>query len=195
MRRLAAAALLLAAASCGRSLEPGGIPQGDGPLVGFYRATISESGSPPRRVKVMLWAESPDRLHVELIAPVGGVRFALDAGGGRACVVDAAEATAFVGSAGPEAIEALVGFPVSIAGAVEALLTGAAPEGVRVSGRSGEPGRLPDRLTLDAGGRSLALERVRFERGKSGASLGRGEAPAGMATRPLEELAAGDTLP
>jgi hypothetical protein len=195
VRRLAAAALLLAAASCGASREPGGIPQGDGPLVGFYRATLSQSGHPPRRIKVMLWAESPDRLHVELIAPVGGVRFVLDAGAGRACVVDAEEATAFVGSAGPEAIESLVGFPVSIAGTVEALLTGTAPEGVRVSGRSGETGRLPDRLTLDAGGRSLMLERVRFERGKSRASLGRGEPPAGMATRPLEELAAGEAHP
>jgi hypothetical protein len=195
VKRLATAALVIAAASCGGGREPGGVPQGDGPLVGFYRATISESGNPSRRVKVMLWAESPDRLHVELMAPVGGVRFALDAGGGRACVVDAEAATAFVGSAGPEAIEALVGFPVSIAGAVEALLTGAAPEGIRVSSRSGESGRLPDSLTLDAGGRSLVLERVRFERGKSGASLGRGEPPTGMATRPLEELAADEARP
>jgi hypothetical protein len=194
VRRLAAAALLIAVAACGRGREPGGVPDGDGPLVGFYRATISENGNPPRRVKVMLWAESPDRLHVELVAPVGGVRFALDAGGGRACVVDAAEATAFVGSAGPEAIEALVGIPVSIAGAVDALLSGTAPEGVRVSSRSGDSGRLPDRLTLDAGGRSLALELIRFERGKSGATLGLGEPPPGMATRPLEELASGDAL-
>jgi len=142
-------------------------------------------------VRVLLWAETPDRLHAELLSPVGGVRFVLDAGRGSACVVDVAAATAYAGPAGPRAIEGLVGLPVSIEDAVDALLTGTTPAGLRVERGGGEDGDLPKHFVIARGRRSLELTRVRFERGGQPAgALGTGQAPPGLTLHPLEDLPA-----
>ncbi len=120
---------------------------------------------------------------------MGGVTYTLDAGGGKACVVDVAAAMAYVGDAGPDAIEALVGVRVSVAEAVEALLSGTAPPGLTVIRNGSLDGVLPEALRIDDGPRSIDLTRVRFTRGRTDPSaLGRGAAPTGLPVRPLAGL-------
>jgi hypothetical protein len=191
VKRTLAALTIVAAASCVGSGGPRGVPTGDGPLVGVYRASIDDGSGTVRHAKLWLWAERPDRLHAELVAAVGGVRFVLDAGGGKACVVDVSDATAYFGAAGPAAVEALVGVRVSIGDAVEALLTGSPPAGVRVDRRGGAVGELPESFVIAEGSRVLELKRIRFERGSAaGDGLGTGRPPAGMSVRPIHELPA-----
>jgi hypothetical protein len=157
--------------------------------VGVYRAAIGDDSGKVRHVKLLLWAGVPDRLHAELLSPVGGVRFVLDAGGGAACVVDLSDAIAYSGGAGPQAVEGLVGLRLSIEDAVRALLSGTTPAGLRVERHGGADGELPEHFSIADGRRSLELTRVRLERGgtRSG-GLGTGEVPPGMTRRPLEDL-------
>jgi hypothetical protein len=189
VNRAAAAVICIVAASCAGSRATRGIPAGDGPLIGVYRATIDDGTGVRRHAKLLLWAEPPDRLHAELLAGVGGVRFVLDAGGGAACVVDVSESTAYAGDAGPAAVDGLVGVRVSIEGVVGALLSGVAPPGVRVERGGGAAGELPEWFTIAQGDRGLELKRVRFERGSNASDdLGTGRPPARMRVRPIEDL-------
>ena len=183
----ALAALAAAAVACAPSHRPARATDDPGSLVGVYRATVDD-GAKVRHARVALWAMRPDRLHAELIAPVGGVRLVLDAGGGQACVVDVAGKTAFTGASGPEALEPIVGVRASVADAVAALLDGVSPPGLTVT-RDGDPGSLPAAIRLSDGARSVRLERVRLDsRDPSGAALGTGRPPEGVAVRPLAEL-------
>ena len=166
------------------------VPEGSGPLIAVYKSVIDDGHGATRGARLAVWAERPDRLHVELIAPVGGVTFTLDADGNRACLVDVATGTAYVGDGGPGAIEALVGVRLSIAQAVTALLEGVAPEGASVTRRGAAVGALPDEFRIADGARSLTLDRLRFERGSADPrTLGTGNPPAHLAVRPLASLA------
>jgi len=190
VKRLLLACGALVAIACVKNPGDLGVPPGSGPMIVVYKAAIDEGRGARRGAKIALWAERPDRLHAELIAPVGGVTYILDAGGGQVCVVDVGEATAYVGEDGPGAIEALAGVRVSVADAVAALLTGASPEGMRVSRVGGDGGTLPDKLTIEDSGRFLTIERVRVERGRTGdRALGTGLPPDRLRLRPLSNLA------
>ena len=94
LRRGLLGMLGLATVACATVHRDDGVPAGAGPLVGVYRVAIDDGHGAARGAKLSLWAERPDRLHVELIAPVGGVTLILDAGGGNACIVDTGAATA-----------------------------------------------------------------------------------------------------
>lgn len=168
------------------------IPLGDGPLVGTYKAAFTEDTGRTRRARLLLWIERPDRLHAELLAPVGGSRLTLDAGGGRACLVDASEGIAYVGAAGHGAIEALTGLRVTIAEVIAAALDGASADGIDVQRSPDPPGSLPSRLRLTTGGTALALEWVAWERiGNPAENLGTGAPPAGLTVRPLDAWRSG----
>lgn len=196
MRRAAAAVICIAVVSCAGPSRVRRVPEGNGPLIGVYRATIDDGSGARRHAKLLLWAEAPDRLHAELLAAVGGVRFVLDAGGDTACVVDVAEATVYTGDSGPAAIDGLVGVRVSIGDVVAALLSGTSPDGVRVERAGGASGELPERLAISQGARALELLRVRFERGSSaGADLGTGRPPAGLRILPMSELPSSSGVP
>ena len=190
MKRLLLALCGLGAFSC---VDPGratGVPAGSGPLIVIYKATLGDGLGARRGVKLAIWTERPDRIHAELIAPVGGVAYILDAGGGHVCVVDVGAATAYVGQDGPDAIEALTGVRLTVAQAVAALLDGISPEGLIVRRIGGADGALPERFRIEDGGRSLALERVRAERGRTAAQdLGTGRPPGKLRIRTLAELA------
>ena len=190
MKRVLLGLLGLAAAACAGAHRDDGMPAGVGPLVVVYKAAIDDGRGVVRRARLSLWAERPDRLHAELIAPVGGVAFILDAGGGNACIVDVAAATSYVGEDGPGAIEALVGVRVSVADAVEALLHGASPQGLVVTRAGGADGALPETIRIADGARSLVLDRLRFERGNTDPrALGTGIPPKRLPVRPIESLA------
>jgi hypothetical protein len=179
----------LATVACAASHRADVVPPGTGPLVGVYRAAIDDGRGAARGAKLSIWAERPDRLHAELIAPVGGVTLILDAGGGAACIVDSGAATAYVGVDGPEAIEALVGVRVSVAEVVAALLDGTPPRGLAVTRHGEGASALPKTIRIVDGARSIELSRVRFERGTADPrSLGTGSPPKQLAVRPLEDF-------
>lgn len=190
MKRLLLALCAFAALACVKTPSDVGLPRGPGPLIVIYKAAIDEGRGARRGAKIALWAERPDRLHAELIAPVGGVTYILDAGGGQVCVIDVSDATAYVGEDGPGAIAALTGVRVSVADAVAALLDGVSPAGIGVSRVGGEGGTLPDKLRIEDSGRSLEIERVRLARGLTDErALGTGLPPDRLRLRPLTDLA------
>jgi hypothetical protein len=180
----------LLASGCAPAHRAPGPPTGNGPLVAIYKAAIDDGGGVLRRAKLALWAERPDRLHAELMGPMGGVNFVLDSGGGQTCVVDVAAATAYVGAdraGGVGAIGALVGVRVSVADAVAALFSGAAPAGLHVTRDGSADGELPVTIRIADESRSIALTRLRFERGTAdAAALGTGVPPPQLTVRPLE---------
>jgi len=188
VRRAAAALALAAAAACTSPRDAARVPPGDGPIVGLYRAAI-EGGDAVRHAKVLLWAARPDRLHAEILSPVGGVRLILDAGGGRACVIDPAASVAYTGDGGEDAVLRIVGVAVPLDAMVEALLAGTPPSGLRVL-REGTPApALPERFAIEDGARALRLTLVRFQRSATdGDRLGTGEPPPALRVRPLDEL-------
>jgi hypothetical protein len=180
----------LAAVACSRTYRDDRVPTGVGPLIVVYKAVIDDGRGSVRGAKLSVWAERPDRLHAELIAPVGGVTFILDAGGGHTCIVDVAAAAAYVGEDGPGAIEALAGVRLSVADAVAALLDGVAPQGLTVTRVGAADGALPEKLRIADGARGLDLDRVRFERGRTDPrALGTGVPPGKLIVRPMESLA------
>ena len=188
MKRRAIALVTIAAAACGGSHRTSRIPDGEGALVATYRAEFAREGEPARRAKLLVWAEAPDRLHAELLPPVGGSPVTLDAGGGRAVLVDVDAKAAYVGGAGPEALAPLTGVAIGVADAVRALLSGEAPEGARVEREGEAPGVLPARFTLTVGDSRIGLTRVRWERtARDPSTLGTGEPPSGLAVRSLAE--------
>jgi hypothetical protein len=189
LRRGLLGLLGLATVACATSQHEAGVPAGAGPLVGVYRAAIDDRTGAARRLKLSLWAERPDRLHVEILGPVGGVTLILDAGGGNTCVVDTGAATAYVGTDGPDAIEALIGVRVSVAEVVAALLDGAPPRGLAVTRDGAVDGSLPAKIRIVDGARSIELARIRFERGTTDPrSLGTGTPPGSIPVHPLEDL-------
>ena len=160
-------------------------------LVGSYKGVIDDETGRTRRFRVLLWAELPDRMHAELLPPVGGPEVVVDGGGGRLAVTLVREGTAYVGPASPAAIEAVAGVPVPLEDLVRWIVVAAdpVPPDVEVT-RSPERGEgLPRLLTIRAGGRTLRIERKRVENGGAiAAGAGTGAAPPGVAERPLEEL-------
>jgi hypothetical protein len=179
----------LAALSCAQAHRGGGIPDGTGPLIAIYKATIDDGQGSARSVKLAVWAERPGRLHAELIAPLGGLSYILDAGEGRVCIVDVSGGVAYVGQDDPAAMLALTGVRVSVAATVEALLDGASPAGLTVTREGADDGEFPTRLRISDETRALALERIRFERGHAdAASLGTGAPPGNLRIEPLANL-------
>jgi hypothetical protein len=179
----------LVAAACAPTHHAERVPAGDGPLVGIYRTVASGGDRAMRGTRLSIWAAFPDRLHAELMGPVGGVHFVVDAGGGKVCVIDVDGATAYAGDDDPAAFYALVGIRVSFRDAVGALLSGASAQGWTVA-REGPVNELPKSIRIDDGAHSLVLTRSGFARGAPGGSaLGSGEPPGTMPVRPLSELA------
>lgn len=181
--------LVLAAVACGHSRSAHGIPTGDGPLVGIYKASIDDGSGEVRGAKVSIWLEPPDRLHAELIVPVSGVTFVLDSGAGHTCLVDVAAATAYVGDDSARAIETLVGIRATVADAVAALSYGTSPSGLSVTRNASDAEPLPETIRLADGGRSLALSLLHFVRGSvDPRTLGTGIPAARLRVLPLESL-------
>lgn len=187
MIRALVAAGLVATVGCAAHRSDPRVPGGGDTWVATYRAAVTTDGQRRHRGTLALWAQAPDRLHAELSGPVGGVRLTLDAGGGRACVVDPASRTAYVGRDGGEALDALTGVPIAIPDAVAALLSGRAPAGMELE-RDGPPGELPARVRLRRGTSTLTLDRIRVRRARPAAPLGTGRVPDGVRVRPLAEL-------
>lgn len=195
-RRLAVAALVALAvvpllSGCPRRRPPQTVPAGDGD-VALYRASSVDADGRARRFRLWLWAERPDRLHAEVLTPVGGTALVVDAGGGRLSVADVAERAAFVGAADGDGLARLLGVEVTVTSLVGALLDGREPGGgVLLERAPAGAGVLPERLALRHDGRSLELElRRRVALAPDADVPGSGEPPAGFELAPLEGLGA-----
>ena len=140
---------------------------------------------------MLLYAALPDRLHAEVLSPLGNPQLILDAGGGRLALTFVREAESFVGVADAGLLERLLGVRVGLAELVGALLEGIPPPDCRLGREGGASGALPERLAVDCGHGALTL-RLRQMRllGTEAGALGRGRPPDGVRQRPLEELEA-----
>lgn len=180
-------ALSLACAGRGERLPAG--PDA-GPLVGLYKARLEEDGGRSERFRLLLFAAKPDRIHGEVLSPVGGPVLIFDGGAGKIAVTLVRDRVAFAGPAGPEVLEKLIGVPVRLEELVESLLSGGGHDETRTvlrepAGREG----LPERFEIRAGGRSLRLQlkRLRALQRRDG-GVGTGDPPAGMELLPLERF-------
>ncbi|MCP3979907.1 MAG: hypothetical protein GY716_11420 [bacterium] len=193
-----AAAVCAAALACCllvqcRHRPPDVTPESGAAFVGVYRARLSDAGR-TRRFRLMLFAELPDRLHAEVLSPVGTTELIVDAGGGSMSVFPVRERTAYVGAGGPEVLDALLGLRVEVGELVRMLLLGEVPAtfpSIRREGGVG--GVLPDRLELVSGERRLLLEiKRRRPLPADDSGLGTGRPPAGVERVPLESLDAAE---
>jgi hypothetical protein len=159
-------------------------------VVGLYRARLAEADGRSEKFRLLLFAAPPDRIHGEVLTPVGGTVLIFDGGGGRIAITLVRDRVAFAGPAGPDVIEKLIGVPVRLEDLVDGLLTGAPPSASFELLREAEVGEaLPERFEISSGGRSLELQRRRLrvlDRPEGG--LGTGEPPPGLELLPLERF-------
>jgi hypothetical protein len=184
VRRLALALAAVAAGACAPRLEGPSLRPDAPDAAGLYRASATD-GAERARVRVWVHARPPDHLHLEVVAPVGGTVFVLDAGSGSVAASWMEDRVAIVAPADAPSMDRLLGIPLDAAGWVATILEGApAPE--TVVEREGEAGALPRRLALRRGSLEvrLELEEVRGVRGE----VGNGRPPEGFDIRPLASM-------
>jgi hypothetical protein len=191
-RRSIVLGLVLAAlAGCAPRRPIDAVPD-EAPTFGVYAAT-HRSSEGRRSFRVLLHAELPDRIHAEVIGPVGGPRLIVDGGSGRLAVTFVAERTAYVGAARPQDLEAVFGVRITLADLVSGLLTGRASDGPYSFRRSASPDGLPASIEVaSADGDRLELRLKRLRPMVAGQSLASGTPPPGIERRPLAELAGAD---
>jgi hypothetical protein len=156
--------------------------------VGVYRGQAWDESGRRVRFRLLLHARPPDRVHAELIRPVGGTAWVFDAGDGQVSLTIVEEATAYVGAARADVVRRLLGVAVAPAAFVHAILDGEPPgDGIDVVRLPhGRPG-LPQSFELREGTRGFRLERSEIRR-VGGPGLGTGRPPAGVRQLPIEDL-------
>lgn len=183
--RVAAVVLALLPAGCAGRRPPSLAP--DAPnAIGIYRGRAFDGDRKGPRFRVLLAAVPPDRLHVEILPPVGGPAWILDGGGGRVCLASVEERRAWSGSGDADTVERLLGLRASLADLVAAIVAGASPgDGWTVKRRPAEGG-LPERIEIARAGRGIALERRDVRPAKR--EVGTGAPPSGFRVGPAEEM-------
>lgn len=183
-----AAAAMIAASGCALRHQAASATRPS--AAALYRARLSDGKSPPVRFRLLLWAELADRVHAEVLSPLGSPEVVVDGGQGRLALTLVREGLSYAGAGSAESLELMLGVPLSLAQLVQALLTGAvAQDACRVERGSEPPGFLPSSLSLCCAENclQLVLKRRLPERAEA-AGLGTGEPPPGTTTRPLAEL-------
>ena len=141
----------------------------------------------------MLFAALPDRLHGEVLSPLGAPQLILDGGDGVLAATLVERGQAFVGPADPAVLGRLLGARVELRQLVHGLVLGEWDvPGYRFE-RSGATPGLPASLAIDDGTTRLSLKLRRLRPLEVDAqNLGSGRPPAGVEVRPLAELEAED---
>ncbi len=160
--------------------------------MGVYRGRIEGEGERPRKFRLLLFAALPDRIHAEIVSPVGSTEMILDGGGGRLAVTLVREKIAFVGDADSGAMNRVLGVRLGVAELVRGILTDEPTDSSDVTLRrvESESPPLPERVEIESGASRLSLElkRVRPVRFRS-SGIGTGKPPEGIEDlRPLDEL-------
>ncbi len=173
-RALSLLLLLAAALGCGAGSRTQPTPTPEQVVVAAYRGSVASPGGKRVPFRAWVWAERPDRMHVEILPPLGGPEWIVDAGSGRLAVTEVDAGTCFAGEETPGALARWLGVPTDVPGLVASLVDadGAFPEIFELRG--------------DALG-ELRMERTGFRLAPRGA-LGRGEPPPEIRVVPLEGL-------
>jgi hypothetical protein len=182
--------MLLGCVACGPSRTHRLNSGTDGAVVGVYRGRLAVHGEASRRFRLMLFAEKPDRLHAEILGPLGSPQLVVDGGGGRLSIAVVRDRIAYVGESRPDLVERALGVSLQLGQLVRAILDGELDDPDFTLARSEDPpGSLPTLLELESSTVTLRME-LRQSRilESSAASLGTGSPPPGMEQRPLEEL-------
>ena len=181
--------LALGLAACAGRREPAQAGPGAGPVFGLYRARLEEPGGRSEKFRLLLFAAAPDRIHGEVLSPMGSTALIFDGGGGKVAITLVRDRVAFAGPAGPDVFEKLIGVPVSLEELVESLLTGDGAGEHRVVREPAGSEGLPEFYEISAGGRSLQLQlkRLRSLEGWGG-GLGTGEPSGDLELLPLERF-------
>ncbi len=186
-------AVVILAAACGSSRRSPETAKHHA-TYGIYRAVYEDPEGERRGFRLLLFASPPDRLHAEVLPPIGSAQLILDGGGGRVAVTAVEEGTAWVGEASSDAIARVVGVRLDLEGLVGTILGSVIFEptnALRVT-RSGKGG-LPETLILESDAGRLELRiRKRKKMPADGTSTGTGEPPPGMEVRPIEEILDGE---
>jgi hypothetical protein len=163
-----------------------------GGQIGLYRGRLVESGEKQRRFRLQLFVAPPDRVHGEVVSPLGSTVMIVDGGNGDLAVTLVREGVSYVGRARPEILERILGVRLSLAELVRGFLTGLDEERCTdcVVRRSEEERHgMPEWIEFRSADAQLSFElkKVRPLRAES-ESLGTGLPPDGTRIRGLDEL-------
>ena len=162
----------------------------DRPVMGLYKGRLEQPSGDSHRFRLLLFAELPDRMHGELLSPLGSPQMIVDGGAGELAITLVRRGLSYVGRSDPDVMEGLVGVRLTLEGLVRAVLEGQVSGGGHQVSRSGEERRgLPERLEIRSAGSRLTLELKQLLPVRAPAGeLGTGRPPEGMELRPLDEL-------
>jgi len=187
-RLLAGLCIVVSLAGCAPQRRGAIEPSSSGTRVGVYKVRSQPRDEKSRRFKLMLYAASPDRLHGEVLSPLGSPVMSFDGGDGQLAVTLVRDRLTFVGDATPGALAPLFGVAISLSDLVAALLEGVTPDAAGWTLERPDGSGLPESLTITSESGTMSLQLKRWHVLKSEGSLGTGEPPRGMELRPLEEL-------
>jgi len=158
--------------------------------MGVYRARLEDPEGNSRRFRLLLYATLPDRIHGEILSPVGTTEVMIDGGGGQVAVTLPRDRVAYTGPGDAEAMEKVLGIRLSLEDLVRALLGHEVSDSGYELDREprGEVG-LPLGLRIEGNGHRLSLRlKTKQPLRVSTATLGNGEPPPEMDVRPLATL-------
>jgi len=163
-------------------------------IFGLYKGRIEDGAEKPRRFRLLLYADLPDRVHGEVLSPLGTPQLIVDGGAGRLAVTFVREGESFVGPSSAEDLGRILGVRLGLRDLVRALLTGECDSGDYRLDRSDDPvPGLPQTLSIRGRSSSLTLDLRRLRPvAADPAALGTGQPPAGTTVRPLGDLAPRD---
>lgn len=163
-----------------------------GPQVGVYRGRIVEADGKSRRFRLLLFVALPDRVHAEVLSPMGSTVMIVDGGAGDLAVTQARDGVSFVGEARPEVLERILGVRLSLGELVRGFLTGAEAMdciACSVTRSAEESDGLPQTLEFRSEDSSLSFELKKVRPlGRPTGELGTGRPPQGTEIRALDEL-------
>ena len=156
--------------------------------IALYLARF-EAAEESRRFRLRLWMAPPDRVHAEVLSPVGQTVLILDGGNGKLSVMDFSEKIAFSGGleASRFAFQRWLGTDWTTEELVTAVLGTDSPAADWSIERVGKDGRFPRTLLIRGRGVTLSLELKRWRPAPAEDSLGRAEIPPGYEVRPLAD--------
>lgn len=174
VRALPLLPVLVAVVGCGSGAKTRPTTSPDQVVVAVYRGSVTPPGGKRLPFRASVWAERPDRMHVEILPPLGGPEWIVDAGSGRLAVTEVGAGACFAGKETPGALARWLGISTDVPGLVDALVDahGGFPERVELRG---------DALGV------LQMERTGFRVAPRG-SLGSGFPSPGIRVVPLAEL-------
>ena len=197
-RRIAAVLLIVFGCTllgaCAGRREPALAETTPGPQIGVYRGRLVDAEGKKRRFRLLLFVALPDRVHAEVISPLGSTVMIVDGGAGELAVTLSRDGVSYVGKARPEILERILGVRLSLEDLVRGFLGG--PQDVdcidcSVTRSAEEQNGLPQAVEFRSHESSLSFElkKVRPLREPT-VALGTGRPPDGTEIRALDDLGA-----